>query len=217
MTDTDKRIKEAWEMITESRPDMLPSEEELRQNLHFTKEFPEQQTKNLPSRYFYVSGRTISKLFVFILIIILLASSITVYAVVQMLKKQINNENTDISLEMDDTAKIEMEGYIPFYIPSGYFEVERNKTDNSVITHYMDGTHNIYFRQELPTSQGSFDTEDTEESSVVINGNEGIYWEKHNEKTLIFTEFGYVFYIDTNSMDITKEHLIRIAESIKKE
>lgn len=214
---TDRRVKEAWDMITESRPDMLPNEEELRQSLYFTKEFPDQQTKNLPSRYFYVSGRTVSKLFVFILIMILLASSITVYAVVQMLKKQVNDENTDISLEMEDTAKIEIEGYTPFYIPSGYFEVERNKTDNSVITHYTDGTHNIYFRQELPTSQGSFDNEDTEESSVVINGNEGIYCEKHNEKTLIFNKFGYIFYIDANSMYITKEHLIKMAESVKKE
>ena len=52
---------------------------------------------------------------------------------------------------------------------------------------------------------------------MTINGAEAVYFEKHNEKTLIFSEYGYVFYIDTNSEDITKEQLIHMAESIEKE
>lgn len=218
MTENEKHIKEIWETIIENRPDNLPSEEELQQTLHFTKTFPEQKTKNLPKKYFYISGKIVSKVLVYILLLILFASSITVYAVVQILQRHINEKNTDIRLDMKETDNIEIQDrYFPSYVPEGYYEAEKTLTDNSTIMRYTDGTHNIYFRQELPTSEGSFDNENTSESIFTINGAEAVYFSKNKEKTLIVSEYSYVFYIDTDSEDITKEQLIEMASSIIKE
>lgn len=218
MTVNDKHIKEVWENIIEKRPDNLPSEEELQQNLHFSKTFPEQKTKNLPKKFFYISGKTVSKALVYILILLLFTGSITVYAVVQIIQWHINEKNTDISLDMNDTNHVKIQDrYFPTYIPEDYHEAEKTLTDNSTITRYIDGIHNIYFRQELPTGEGSFDNENTSESIFTINGAEAVYFSKNREKTLIFSEFNYVFYIDTDSEEITKEQLTEIAKSIKKE
>lgn len=218
MRDTDKHIKEVWEFIVENRPDKIPSEEEIKSYMHFSTKFPAIQIKNIPRKYFYISGKVVSKLFVLLAVIILLASTITVYAVIQVLQKHINERNTDISMEMQDDDKEEIvTRYYPFYVPENYYEIEKEITKNTSIIEYSDGNHNIiHFRQELPTSQGSFDNEKTEENLVVINGVEAIYFEKHGEKTIIFSQFGYVFYIDTNP-NITKEQLIKMAKSIKKE
>lgn len=218
MTENNKYIKQVWETIIEKRPDNLPSEEELRQNLHFSQTFPEQKTKNLPKKFFYISGKTVSKALVYILILLLFTGSITVYAVVQIIEWHVNEKNTDISLDMNDTDNIEIQDrYFPSYIPEDYHEVEKTITDNSTIMRYTDGIHNIYFRQELPTGEGSFDNENTSESIFTINGAEAVYFEKNREQTLIFSEFNYVFYIDADSEEIKKEQLIEIAKSMKKE
>lgn len=218
MTENDKHIKEIWETIIEERPDNLPGEEELRKSLHFTKAFSERKTKNLPKKYIYVSGKIVSKVLVYILLLILFASSVTVYAVVQLLQRHINEENTDIGLDMNDTNNVKIQDrYFPSYVPENYQKTEKILTDNSTILHYTDGIHNIYFRQELPTSEGSFDNEDTFENIFMINGAEAVYFSKNKEKTLIVSEFDYIFYIDTDSDKITKEQLIKMASSIKKE
>lgn len=218
MSDTDKRIKEAWEIIVDERSDTIPREEELKDSLYFSKEFPEQRTRHLPEKFIYIRGKTFSKLVVCIVILIILASSVTVYAVVQMLERHINDINTDIRLSREDIEKTEIEDrYFPVYIPLQSYIAKKDITDNTTIVEYTDGHREICFRQELSTGEGSFDNENTDESLLTINGAEAVYFEKHNEKTLIFSEYGYVFYIDTNSEDITKEQLIHMAESIEKE
>lgn len=218
MTEDDKSIKEAWEIIIETRLDSVPSEEELRSSLFFSEKFPEKKTKKLPKKFFYISGKIISKLVLYIIIILLLAGSITAYAVVQFLQREIHEKNTDISLDKKQIQNIEMQDrYFPSYLPENYYEVERQLTDNSTIVHYANGTYNIYFRQELPTSEGSIDNENTNESLFTIEEAEVIYTEKHGEKTLIFSVFGYLFYIDTNAENMTKEQLMQMAGSIRKE
>lgn len=213
----DDLIKEAWESVVEYRPDTVPSEKEVQQTLFFTKDFPEEQTKDLPKRFLYISGRTVSKFCLFILIVALLASTVTVYAVVRLLRLHINDKNTDVSVIMEDAEATGIENkYYPFYLPSRFYFEEENVTGNSIIIRYTDGYSNIYFRQELPTSEGSFDNENTNESLFMINGKEAVYTEKCDEKTLIFAEFGYVFYIDSNSENVSKEQLIKIAESIER-
>lgn len=216
--DDEKSIKEAWEIIIETRPDSVPSEEELRNSLFFSEKFPEKKTKKLPKKFFYISGKIISKLVVYIIIILLLAGSITAYAVVRFLQREVNEKNTDISLDEKQIQNTEMKDrYFPSYLPESYIEVERQLTDNSTIVHYADGTYNIYFRQELPTSEGSIDNENTDESFFTIEEAEVIYTEKHGEKTLIFSVFGYLFYIDTNAENLTKEQLMQMADSIRRE
>lgn len=220
MTDIDKSIKEAWKLIVDTRRDPYPlSENELKQRLNFTEIFPFYQIRQLPQKYFYISGRAISKFFVLILIIALFLSSVTVYAVVKIIQTKENVKNTDISIPTDSdiTSTIKVR-FFPSNLPEGYEEIEKNLTNTNSFVHYSNGISDIFFRQELQISNGSVDNEHTEEYNVIINGVVGIYIEKHGEKSLIFSNNEkYLFYLDSNSQYITQDDLIKIAESLKQE
>lgn len=220
MTNDDELLKEAWKLIVDTRQDPLPSEYELSQTSPFTNSFPLQKIQKLPYKFIYINGKAFSKLLVVIIMISILASSITAYAVVRIFQKHVNTKNTDVSIEDQNiNSKIQKieERYLPSQLPVNFKEVESNYTDNSTSIYYSDGYYNLYFRQDLSSSVGSFDNEDTIENVVIINGIEAIYIEKHEEKSLIFSNNGYIFYLDTDSKDISKNQLVEIAQSVQKE
>ena len=102
----------------DERSDTIPREEELKDSLYFQKSFPNRGPGICLKKFIYIRGKTFSKLVVCIVILIILASSVTVYAVVQMLERHINDINTDIRLSWENIEKTEIEDrYFPVYIP----------------------------------------------------------------------------------------------------
>ena len=153
-----KRIKEVWEIIVDERSDTIPREEELKDSLYFSKEFPEQRTRHLPEKFIYIRGKTFSKLVVCIVILIILASSVTVYAVVQMLERHINDINTDIRLSWENIENDRDRGQVfpCIHSPCSLILLKMDITDNTTIVEYTDGHHEICFRQELSTGAREF-------------------------------------------------------------
>lgn len=218
MTEMDKLIKGVWAKIVETRPDYVElSQEELRYSLYFTDSFYS-YVKALPHRYVYISGKAFSKVFIGILIGVILTGSVTVYAVFKIFQTKVNEKNTDISIDDGEynREKIVM-NYTPSFIPKDFEEVERSNFETSRFVRYGDHAYDIFFRQELTVSQGQIDNEETEEERIMIDGIEAIYFEKHQEKTLLYSNYGYVFYIDSNSPNVTKDDLVKMAESIMEE
>lgn len=216
---TEQQINEAWTRIIEGRPDVVPfNEEELRKHLFFTEIFLKKKVQDLPKKYLYISGKAFSKLIAGIIVSFLIAGSITAYAVFRALQTHINEKNTDISMNTETQEKANItERVFPKYVPNNFKETERSLLQDSTVIRYSDGNSDVTFRQELATSEGQIDNEDTVESVEVINGIEAIFFEKHGEKTIIFTKYGYLFYIDSNSSFITKEELVKMAKSVKQE
>lgn len=224
MTEADKLIKEAWELIVSTRPDTIPyTENVLQKELDFTDNFPTEEIRKLPRKFFYVNGKAISKILVIIITIATLTSSITVYAVVKILKLKIHEKNTDISINSQELQQevLITERYFPTKLPDNYVELERESTATSGFIHYKNTKDNsdIFFRQQLLGSEGSVDNEKTIENEVVVNGMAAIYFEKHGEKSIIFSNdaLEYLFYIDTNAPHMTQKELVEIAESLQKE
>lgn len=207
-------------MIVETRPDALSyTEDTLKNKIDFTDAFPSQKVRKLPKRFYYVGGRAISKILVVIIIAFAITSSVTVYAVVKILELKRNDINTDIRMHSSDMQQEITIRYFPTDLPDNYKESERELTKTASFVHYTNGNFYITFRQQLSKSEGSVDTEETIEKNVTVNGIQGMYSEKHGEKSLVFSNVAgtYLFYLDTNSPDVTQEKLLKIAESLKEE
>lgn len=212
-----KNIEDAWKLIVDTRPDIQISDKELLK-ISISKAFPRNELRELPKKYVYIWKRAFSKLLILLIFILILASSITVYAVFQIIQMKVNEKNTDISIEEIENEKNKIEEiYTPTYLPRNYNEVGREFYNTENIFLYSNGVQDIFFRQEIPASDTHIDNEDTEQEKIRINGMESIYMEKHGERLLIYPNYGYVFYIDTNSHEVTKNDLVIIAESIEKE
>lgn len=219
MTESDKCIKEAWDLIVNTRPDeILYTEEELRERLDFTTNFPFERIRTLQKKFIYIGSQALSKVLIYVIVLVLLATSVAAYAILKALQLDINEKNTDISVNTEQMAASRItERYYPQYIPENFHEASRNIFDTSITVQYTDGRYDIFYRQELLVSRGQIDNENTREESVNIAGTEGLFSEKHGEKTLIFSNSHYLFYIDSNADFISKDSLIQMAESLKKE
>lgn len=172
----------------------------------------------LPKKFIYVGRHALSKALVAIILFLLLATSVAAYAILKTLQFNTNEKNTDISVH---TEQIEVhritERYFPQYIPGNFHETGRNISETSITVQYTDGYYDIFYRQELFVSKGQIDNENTKEEWVSVAGTEGLFSEKHGEKTLVFTNGSYLFYIDSNADFISKDNLIQMAESLKEE
>jgi len=228
-------IKDTWaEVINEHEMTAMPHEDEFENQLEFSCEFEEKLNERLEKigqedtvaskeefnrKHIFIRKHAFSRAAVYLSIIaVILISTITVYGYKSDLIRRIFDTTTDISLIYDpEKMKDEIDiVYSPGYIPEGYEMIFNDKVLTRVLTRYANSnTDEIVLGQYSSRNITSIDNEDTLEEDVTINGNEGIYTLKHGQHTLIWSDYGYLFNLIATDPEITKEELIKIAESIQ--
>ncbi|HKM01297.1 MAG TPA: DUF4367 domain-containing protein, partial [Sedimentibacter sp.] len=119
------------------------------------------------------------------------------------------SENNNISVPTELNEK-----YFPHYLPEGY---EINSTfinDGGVEISYINKNDEIFIYSYFDkNSKAGINTENTTETSVLINGLEGSIFSKDGYRILVFKSDEYIFIIEGH---IEKEEIIKIAKSIKR-
>lgn len=96
-------------------------------------------------------------------------------------------------------------------IPEGYAVEELSSFPYFI--EMKNGINTISFEQSpLLNGQINVDTENTTYENVVINGQNGIYYENKGYNTFVWSDKHYCFVL---SGDIGKEELLKIAETVK--
>ncbi|HZK21945.1 MAG TPA: DUF4367 domain-containing protein [Oscillospiraceae bacterium] len=105
--------------------------------------------------------------------------------------------------------------YEPAYIPNGYAKNYGEVSPLSYFCEYTDNNGNsfLFEQYELTNTQTNIDTENAVVEKIYINGLEGVYFGKKSICNILFSDGQYSFFI---SGTLSKEEIIRVAESIKK-
>jgi len=119
------------------------------------------------------------------------------------------SENNNISVPTELNEK-----YYPHYLPEGYEIKSIFITDSGAEISYINNNNEkinyCYFDKD---AKAGIDTENTTETSVLINGLKGSIFSKNGYRTLVIKLDEYIFIIEGH---IEQEEIIKIAESIKK-
>jgi len=212
-----QKVINAYEEIIEHREFALPTEAEIKGAMPLPDDFKAklQERAKRDKKYIEIWGKRISKAAIIILIILM--TGLTVYAVMQSkFFYKIFKRNTVVSTIGEEMQKGE-EHLNHLYYPAYLLDFEMDdtiSTDTAVYTMYSNEKGEaITFMQQVIQTQLLFDNEDTAEEKVAVNGVEAIRFTKHGETTLIWCEYGYLY--ELNVPEKYREELIRMAESLE--
>lgn len=101
------------------------------------------------------------------------------------------------------------------WIPDGYELVEHEQDEIQEIFVFEDHNKNqlICITRKSTPSKSGINTEDALTDEIYINNLPGLYYEQENFIEVIWNTGEYYYYINAESKNISKEDLIRIAES----
>lgn len=112
------------------------------------------------------------------------------------------------------------EEYNVTYLPEGFSALTSSCSTLSRYIEYADGNDNsITLEQDIDTTTYSIDTENAKVEYLDINGKKAMYVEKEyeeigNTNKLLWKEDDY--FIGLDGIGVTKEELVKVAESVKK-
>lgn len=99
-------------------------------------------------------------------------------------------------------------------LPDGYELVNYKKDLNVIELCYSDNINNIKIRVYLNDSTFDTDNENTSSEEVYINGNKGQYQKKELITSIYWYKDQQTYWISTNDTNISKDEIIKIAQSI---
>lgn len=113
----------------------------------------------------------------------------------------------------------EWEGYwVPTWIPEGFDLYATEKNDIGYFMMFQANPEEIIRVIEyLPGAQVAFDTDTTEMEPTSISGNDGylLLDEEHKKGNLLWNIDGSLIVIEIQGVQITKENMLKIAESME--
>ncbi len=150
-----------------------------------------------------------------ILIIILTASVISVDALrFKLIEWLIGVHDSHNSINISGKDKIYNDVMVADYLPEGYSMVSYTKEDDITDIQYSNGQYNIGIRIHSDDYGLTSDNENTSEDRIYINGYEGIYQKKESLSILFWCNGEKIYSINANDPQITKEEIVKIAQSI---
>ena len=167
------------------------------------------------------------KLLITILVLILLAV-ITAFAVssadevFSKILYKFHNTYTDYQVDeyyLEDCPETVEEIYAPAYIPENYVLYEKTAfvPSESVLNYYeyyrADNCY-IVFEQMPLSSRGSFDSDDKNIKTVVINGYEVVCAVNSHGASYFWNNNSYIFVLEINPNKLPEEEHIKIIESV---
>lgn len=212
-----QKVSRTYGELVQQREFDLPGEEEVKEAMPLPVDFREQIMirKRRDEKYIIVWGRRVSK--VAVLIIALLATGVTVYAVwrTRLLFKIFERNTAISSIEEELESGREYLDHIYYPVETMGFEIEDQvQMGTQLFTTYRNGVgETLTFLQQVIQTQYLFDNENTEEESVEVGGGEAVCFSKYGESTLIWCEHGYLF--ELTAPDRYRDNLISIAESLE--
>ena len=104
----------------------------------------------------------------------------------------------------------------PEYIPSGY-SLQFYSKDNSIITETYTNNDNYIISILINTDNIvlNSDNESTESEFIEINQNIAVYTKRDDTKSLVWSDDKAYYIISSNDPEISKEKLVKIAQSLK--
>lgn len=218
-------LKEALLIYQKEKLSHLPPDEET-EIITFTSSFESKMQKLIKAekKPYYVIINTVGKRVACIIIAVLVsfAAMMSVDAIREpFIEYVVNTFEKYSAVYFKNNSPITSEAfetYAPEYIPEGYTEVKREGSSEfmyNYITYSDEFGNNIEFQQDIATDHISINTENTTIEKIYINSVEAIYWENLGESLILFSDDNYSFYLSCARETISKEELIKIAESIK--
>ena len=157
------------------------------------------------------------RLLVAVIIIAILASTISVYAnreAVASFIIEVFEKFTSIRFPQTTEPSGEITDHLPALIPAGYTLSEKITTSSLVQIVYTDeaGTELIFMKAPKSGAQFGLDTEGADVEQLTVNGYPGYYYTKNSLGSLIWADNYYAYSIIGK---ITKEAMIDLANSTK--
>jgi len=237
-------VEKAWMEIINQEMDQIPSEEELRKQYHLDKsnkrlvdfdniivgpwkETLEEKTIEIlkkqrfakrSKKYLYIRKYKYSRIAIYCLVIVLIFTcSFTVYAMYKTkFIDKFFTKNTDISIEDGEKSDKFKDLYLPNYMISNYVFFMSIENGSTVTTTYMSNSSDeIQLKQQWNTDVLSIDSENAIQQKIMINNSEAIFYNGEEKLLLIWEEYGYIFCLSTQDPNVSKENMIKIANSIE--
>ena len=121
--------------------------------------------------------------------------------------------NTDYSFGDSKAGSYSDDEIAIDYIPDG-FEVDNSKMSEKIIyIKFKKDTQYFILKVEAVSAKMSIDTEEGNAEHLKVNGCEAVYTTNNNVNALIWHDGEYVYRISGN---ITKEEILKIAQSVRK-
>lgn len=229
MFDSKKNIeilKQAFDEYSKRYVAALPTDEELT-DLTLSDKFERKMQRLIKAekRKLYYLYNTVAKRVACIVLAIIISFTTVTFSVDALREPfvkfvvEVYEKFTSLFFEKDTEIQSSEEEFVfvpiePSYIPDGYVLEHKEQTFSNLLCIYSDGNGNkIHYRQRAYLNiTMNIDTETTHHENILINNNEAVYYEKYNTSNIIFNNGEYIFVI---SSQLTKEEIIKIAESIK--
>lgn len=124
----------------------------------------------------------------------------------------IHENYTTINLLQND--KQDSNVILADYMPQGYKLINYNNDGSVIELYYSNDINNVKIRVYLNAFVFNTDNENTSSEEVYINGNKGQYQKKELTSAIFWYKDEKPYCISTNDVQITKEELVKIAQSI---
>lgn len=219
----DEKLIKAFEIYNKKLCESLPDDEELK-DITFSEAFEKKMQKLIrvqKKSYFYLIN-TVGKRVAIIILAIMISLTATTFSVKAIRETVIEfitetfEKFTKISVENEELnpPQVEFVKTAPQYIPGGYTVESEIDIGGLYQINYNNNENNpIVYGQELYYgSINHINTEDVEYEKIFINSYEGVFYNKNSVNTLVFADDTYMY---TIYGQISKDELIKIAESIK--
>ncbi len=218
-------LEGAMESYAEKELEEIPSEEELKKQMQFSKGFEKKINKLFEKerrKQTYKTFLHYSKRIAVMIAIIFTVTTIVVFNVeafrVKILNFIIEMQETHTDIKVEDKQKqdssLDFEDINFGYVPEGFKCIENIKDEDILFIKFSNNHDQEIILQCSPISaKVSIDTENAYSEKVRINGNDGLLVEKGKDNSLVWHDKNNIFRIFSN---LPTEEIIKIAEKIIK-
>ncbi len=216
-------LKKALAVIAEEEEAALPADSEV-SHITFSKEFEIKMERLIKQqkRSYYSLINTVGKRVACVIIAIILAITTATFSVKALREAVINflletfEKFSTVSFNEESNDFIDTY-YAPTYIPQGYELKQAEKLATYHRLQYVSKNSYIYFSQNTRDNYLVYlDTEDFGKEILTVSGLGAYIFEKENKTVLFWSDNKYGYTI-TATERLSKEEMIKIAESVKSE
>lgn len=219
-------LKEALHIHQEKALTDLPNDKEL-EKITFTEKFEKQMQKLIKSQKkpYYNMTNSVGKRFacVLVAIIVLFTMMMSVTAIREPFIKFIVESFEEYSqVTFRKKTDYNPETFVPYspeYVPDGYKITNKDSALNMYndIEYTNENGAILNYSQTPAIGHIKVNTENAVIEKIYVNSYEAMYWENSEQRYVLFADTTYSYLIIGVNNEISREEIIKVAESIKPE
>lgn len=216
---------EALNLYQERELSDLPRTEEL-EKVTFTEKFEKKMQRLIKSQKkpYYNMTKSVSKRVACVLVaVIILFAMMSMTAIgksfIRFIVDIFDDHSQVIFEEGSDFTQATFVPYAPEYVPDGY-EITKKESELNIynIIEYTNENGAILDYEQFPaTGHKLVNTENAIIEKTYVNEYEAMYWESSEIRYILFADETYSYIISGEYNEISREEIIKVAESIKPE